>query len=67
LRSVGEDAAANTVEDIDRQAAGVGVRLQHQRRRRADQHGLGDAFRAVAADVAGDLTAACRMTDVDRV
>ena len=52
---------------VDRQAAGIGCRLQHQRRDGADQHGLGHALRAVAADVAGDFAAAGRVADVDGV
>ena len=46
---------------------GLAARLQHQRRHRADQHRLGDALRAVAADVARDFAAAGRVADVDRV
>ena len=61
------DAGADLVERLDRQAAGIGRRLQHQRRHRADQHGLGHAFRAVAADVASDFAAAGGVADVDRV
>ena len=67
LRAVGEDAGADLVERFHRQAAGIGGRLQHQRRHRADQHGLGHALRAVAADVAGDFAAAGGVADVDRV
>ena len=67
LRAVGEDAGADLVEHLDRQAAGIGGRLQHQRRHRADQHGLGHAFRAVATDIAGDFAAAGGVADVDRV
>ena len=67
LRAIGGDAGADLVEHLDRQAAGIGRRLQHQRRDRADQHGLGDRAGAVAADVAGDFAAAGRVADVDRV
>lgn len=67
LRAVGEDAGADPVERLHRQAAGIGGRLQHQRRHRADQHGLGDTFRAVAADIAGHFAAARGVTDMDRV
>ena len=48
-------------------AAGIGGRLQHEGRHRADQHRLGDAFRAVAADIASDLAAAGGVANVDRV
>ena len=58
LRAVGEDAGANTVEHLHRQAAGIGGGFQHQRRHGADQHGLGDTLRAVAADIAGNFAAA---------
>src|ERR1019366_7348563 len=43
------------VEDLYWQAARIGRRLQHQRRDRGDQRGLGQAFRAVATDIAGDF------------
>ena len=67
LRAVGGDAGADLVEHVDRQAARVGRRLQHQRRHRADQHRLGDALGAVPADVARDFAAAGRMADEHRV
>ena len=55
------------IEDFHRQAAGIGRRLQHQRRDCADQHSLGHALGAVAADVAGDFAAAGRVADMDRI
>ena len=61
------DAGPDAVEHLDRQPAGVGRRLQHQRRDGADQHRLGDPLGAVAADVAGHLAAAGGVADVDRV
>jgi hypothetical protein len=67
LRAVGQDAGADTIEHVDRQAAGVGLRLEHNRRYRADQHCLGDTFRTVTADIAGNFAAARGMTDMDRV
>jgi hypothetical protein len=60
-------AGADAVEHLDRRAAGIGRRLQHQRRHRADQHGLGDALGAVAADIARDFAAAGGVADMDRV
>ena len=67
LRAVGHDAGAEPVEDLDRQAAGIGGGLEHERRDGADEDGLGDALGAVAADVAGDFAAAGGMADVDGV
>ena len=71
LRAVGAMSGAEAVEDVDRQAARIGGGLEHQRRHGVEEHGLGDASlgasRAVAADVAGDLAAAGRVADVDRV
>src|SRR5437899_8196782 len=67
LRAVVEDASADLVERLHRQAAGIGGRLQHQGRHRADQHGLSHALRAVAADIAGNFAAACGVADMDRV
>ena len=61
------DAGADFVEHVDRQAAGIGRRLQHQRRHGRDQHRLGHALRAVAADVAGDLATAGGEADQDGV
>ncbi len=67
LRAVGPHAGTDLVERLHRQAAGIGGRLQHQRRYRADEDGLGDTFGAVAPDVARDLTATGRVADMDRV
>src|SRR5262252_4157086 len=58
LRAIGDDAGSELVEDLDRQAAGVRRRLQHERRDGANQDGLRDATGAVAADVADDFAAA---------
>ena len=46
---------------------GLAGGLQHHRRNGADQHRLGHALRAVAADVAGDFAAAGGVADVDGV
>ncbi|HEX7485411.1 MAG TPA: hypothetical protein VF332_04615 [Vicinamibacterales bacterium] len=63
LRAVGEAAAADPVEHLNRQAGGIGSRLQHQRRDGGDQRSLGHAFRAVAANIAGHFAAARREAD----
>jgi hypothetical protein len=55
------------VECVHRQATGIGSRFQHQWRHCADEHGFGDTFRAVAADVACDFAAASGVANVDRV
>ena len=67
LGAVEGGAFTEAVEHLDRQAAGVGVGLQHQRRHRADQHRLGHPAGAVPGDVAGDLAAAGRVADVHGV
>jgi hypothetical protein len=67
LRAIGLHAGAELVEDLDRQAAGIAGRLEHQGRNRADQNRLRHAPGAVASDVARDLTAAGGMADMDRV
>src|SRR3989440_4798447 len=67
LRAVRADAGADLVERLDWRAAWIGLRLQHQWRHRAYQHGLGQARGAVAADVAGHLTAAGGMADQHRL
>ena len=53
-------------ERLHRQAAGIRLRFEHQRRDRSDQHSLGDAVGAMAADVAGDFAAPSGMAHVDR-
>ena len=58
---------ADLVELLNRQAAGIGRRFQHQRRNGGDQRGLGHPFRAVAADIAGYFAAACGEADQDGV
>ena len=67
LRAVGDEAGAKTVEDGHREAFGVLVGLQHERRDGADEDGLGDAAGAVAAEVAGDFAAAGGVADHDGV
>src|ERR1035437_6902513 len=63
LRAVGGNTGADTIERLHWQAAGIGVRLEHQWRHRAHQHDPGDAPGAMAPDVAGDLSAAGRVAD----
>lgn len=58
---------AKAVEDLYRQAAGIGSRLQQQWGNRADEHSLLSALRAVATDVALDLAAARGVADLDRI
>ena len=67
LGAVEGGAFTEAVEHLDRQAAGIGVGLQHQRRHRADEHRLGHTTRSVLGDVAGDLAASGRVADVDGV
>src|SRR5882724_6183397 len=67
LRAVGEGGGAELIEGLDRGAAGIGGRLEHERRNRADQHGLGHPLGAVATDVPGDLSTPGRMPDVNGV
>src|ERR1019366_7254347 len=66
LRSAGDGAGADFVEDLHWQAAGIGRRLQHQWRDRGDQRCLDHAFRAVAADIAGDFTTSSGEADQNR-
>ena len=67
LGAVGGLAGADLVEDLDRQALGVVVGAQHQRRDGGDQHELGDAVAAVPADVVDDLAAAGGVPDQGEV
>ena len=63
LRTVGGHAASNAIEHVHRQTARIRVGFQHDRRHRADQHGLRDPLRPVTANVTRDLAAARRMAD----
>ena len=67
LRPVVEGAGADAVEYFDWQTARIGIRFEHQRRDRAQQHSLGDPPRAVPADIARYFPAARGMTDKDDV
>src|ERR1019366_6783835 len=66
LRSAGDGAGADFVEDLHWQAAGIGRRLQHQWRDSGHQNCLDHAFRAVAADIAGDFSTASGEADQSR-
>src|SRR5207302_293320 len=55
LRAVGQYSSTNAVEHIHRQATRIARRLQHQRRHSANQYGLGNALRAVTADITRDF------------
>ncbi|MND76729.1 hypothetical protein D3C80_683840 [compost metagenome] len=58
LRTVGQRGLADAVEHFQRQAAGVGFGLEHQRWHRGNQPGLGHAAGAVATDVTRHLATA---------
>src|SRR3546814_17675412 len=44
LRAVGQRGGAEAAEEVERQAAGVSLGLQHERRHGAHQHRTGDAL-----------------------
>ncbi len=67
LRTVRGQLRLQTVEHALGQAFRVGVGLHHQRRHRADEHGLGDPAFAVAAEVADHLAATGGVPDVNGV
>src|SRR5205814_9476596 len=52
---------------FDRKSDRVARGLQHDRRYRAEEYGLGEPTIAVVADVTRDLAAAHRVTDQDHV
>src|SRR5512132_3204890 len=68
LRTVGGELPAQIIEYLDRQTAGIGRSLHHDRRHGADQHQLGDPplTLAVLCNVARRLTTAGRVADMDR-
>src|SRR3954468_22570255 len=63
LCAVDDDTAPNNVKNFYRQPAGIGRRLQHQGWYGRDQYRVGDTLGSMPADVACNLTAACRMAD----
>jgi hypothetical protein len=67
-RTVGGELPAQIVEYLDRQTAGIGRSLHHDRRHGADQHQLGDPpmTLAVLCDVARCLTTAGRVANMHR-
>ena len=67
LRPVGRDLGLESVEHFLGQAARIGFGLHHQRRYRADQHGLRHPALAVPGQVAHHFAATGRVADVDRV
>ena len=67
LRPVGGKLFPQAVEHLERQAAGVGWCLHHDRWHGADEHQLRDPALAVAGDGAGRLAAAGGVTDMDGV
>src|SRR5512135_565795 len=67
LGAIGGNAGADGVEGVDRQTAGIDLRLQHQRWDSAQEHCLGQAGGAVATDVPGHLAATGGVADENRV
>src|ERR1022692_2824057 len=63
LRAVGGDAGADGIKLLERQAGRIGMHLEDQWRHRAHQYNPGDAFGAVASDIAGDFPSAGRVPD----
>ena len=61
------DTGAQLVKHFDWRPDGVGRCLQHERRNRANQHGLGNALGSMTPDVARDFAAASRMTNMDGI
>jgi hypothetical protein len=57
---------AETIKNIHWQAAGIGIRLEHKRRHRANQHRLGDPARHCARNIARNFTATRGMADMYR-
>src|SRR6266850_3147899 len=67
LGSVLTCAFTNLVENFDRKSAGILVGLDHDWWDRANQHCLRDSSFAVSSHIARHLSAARRMTDVNRI
>ena len=67
LRAIGRELRLKLVEHLLGQAAGIGRRLHHQRRHRADERRLRHPAFAVACQIVHDLAAAGGMADVNGV
>src|SRR5258706_5865916 len=63
LRAIAGYPGPDAIEHFNRQATGVGRRLQHQRRYRRHQRSYGDPSRPMPAGIARDFTAACQMAN----
>jgi len=55
LRAVSDNAGADLIEHVDRQAVDIRRRLEHERWDGANQHHLGHALGTVARHVARDF------------
>ena len=58
LRPICQQLCSESIEHRDRQAARILFRLDHQWGHGADQHGHGNAFCAMPANVTGNFSAA---------
>ena len=67
LRAIGKHTRANLIEHLNREAAGIGGGLQHQRCDRTDKYSLGNSLGTMTADVTSDFAATGRMANMDRV
>ncbi len=67
LRSIFRQLGAEAVEDRHGRAPWILVRLHHQRRYRADEHGHGDALRTAPPEVPGNFSAANGMAHMNSV
>src|SRR5213080_3947533 len=67
LRPIRHKLSSQVVEDRDRQANRILVRLHHERRHRADEHGHGHAFCTMPPDVASDFSATGGMAHMDYI
>src|SRR4030081_1179808 len=67
LSSIVRNLGLQVVEDRDRQAAGILVRLHHQGCHCAYQHGHGYTFHAMPADITGNFSAAGGVAYMDCV
>src|ERR1700674_4923528 len=67
LRPIFRILGSQVVEHRDGRASRILVRLHHQRRHRADEHGHADALLAVPPNVTGNLSAAGRVAHMDYV
>lgn len=67
LGPIGGERRPEAIEHLWRNAVRIAFGTDHHRQHRANQHGLGNPARLSPSNITGDLVAARRMANMDRV